>query len=38
MTFQCGYCCRWLKTWEDLIDHIVNKHRWQVVDNKLERR
>lgn len=24
-------------TWDDLIDHLINRHRFHVVDNKLTR-
>lgn len=26
-----------LRTWEDLIDHLVNRHRFQIINNKLAR-
>ncbi len=45
MIFHCGYCQRkkragWIgrfDTWDDLIDHLVNAHRWKIVNNKLVR-
>jgi len=47
MIFICGYCNvgsdkhppRWFQTWEDLVDHLLNEHRWRFnSNNKLERR
>jgi hypothetical protein len=44
MTFICGYCKaaskppRQYKTWLDLIDHLINSHRFfRNEENKLER-
>ena len=48
MKFICGYCgCkkrgktkppRIFPTWDDLIDHRLNAHRFCIQDNKLVRR
>ena len=48
MTYICGYCGgtrrgrpsppRRFPTWEDLIDHLVNAHRFMVQQGRLVRR
>lgn len=40
MTYNCqiGKCfkhTRRFSTWDDLIDHMLNDHRYDLVDNKL---
>lgn len=42
MIFICDYCLKKkntrynkYETWDDLIDHLVNKHRFVTVNNKL---